>query len=65
MKRECGVPPNNIPPATTTTLNPPRSSGLILRYMLQIFVIAGYSIVAMSLSEAFKYFREYCVNANG
>jgi hypothetical protein len=33
--------------------------------MNKVFYIAGVSIVAKTLEEAYAYFREFCTNAKG
>ena len=60
-----GVSITTIPPINSTTLNPPGKAGQILYTMYQTWHIAGHTIIAKSLKEAFAYFREFCKNANG
>ena len=55
------VPPNTTTPALATTMvYPPLNSDQIVSDMKTIYFISGYSIVAMTWTEAFAYFRDYC-----
>lgn len=53
------------PPRRWRTTTPPMKPRTTLSVMYKTYVIAGVSIVAKSLVEAYRYYREFCTNQKG
>jgi hypothetical protein len=59
------VPPQLKPPSNTQNLPTPLAFRDELCDMNRIFYIAGVSIIAKTLEEAYAYFREMCDGEKG